>query len=482
MLSSQKEKLLDCSEFSMQKPLKRFIGIMILAGFATLISLPQSVPISFTLPEFIPISQKSVSFVIGSPNISFTLFGKQIQHSFEFKRGLDIQGGMQVVLEADMSAIAEIDREQALQSAREVLLRRVDLYGINEPSVQTAKSGESYRIIVELPGVTDTTEALRLVGQTAQLEFQLLKQQPIVLDESGEISTASAQTTGLEIIPIGLTGKQLKRSTVQFDPQTGEPQVSIEFDSEGAKIFAQVTQENTGEILGIFLDQGILMAPKIQVPILTGQAVITGDFSLDDAKNLSIQLNAGALPVPITVIEQRTIGASLGQESVSRSIQAGLIGIGFVMLFMSLYYGVRGVLASFSLVLYAVFTMALYKILGVTLTLPGIAGLLLSIGMAVDANILIFERMKEELRIGKPFEQAMELGFGRAWDSIKDANLATILTALVLINPLELPFLNTSGLVRGFGITLLIGVVLGLITGVVITRTTMRLFLKDSRS
>jgi preprotein translocase subunit SecD len=323
---------------------------------------------------------------------------------------------------------------------------------------------------------------LRLVGQTAQLEFQLLKQQPIVLDESGEISTASAQTTGLEIIPIGLTGKQLKRSTVQFDPQTGEPQVSIEFDSEGAKIFAQVTQENTGEILGIFLDQGILMAPKIQVPILTGQAVITGDFSLDDAKNLSIQLNAGALPVPITVIEQRTIGASLGQESVSRSIQAGLIGIGFVMLFMSLYYGVRGVLASFSLVLYAVFTMALYKILGVTLTLPGIAGLLLSIGMAVDANILIFERMKEELRIGKPFEQAMELGFGRAWDSIKDANLATILTALVLINPLELPFLNTSGLVRGFGITLLIGVVLGLITGVVITRTTMRLFLKDSRS
>ncbi|MBP9781142.1 SecD/SecF family protein translocase subunit, partial [Candidatus Woesebacteria bacterium] len=189
-------------------------------------------------------------------------------------------------------------------------------------------------------------------------------------------------------------------------------------------------------------------------------------------------LNAGALPVPISVLEQRTIGASLGQEAVSRSIIAGLIGLGLVLVFMVLLYGWQGVIADMALVVYAVLTLAIYKVGGITLSLPGIAGLLLSIGMAVDANILIFERMKEELRRGKPHAIAMELGFGRAWDSIKDANAATILTALVLINPLSFSFLNSSGLVRGFGLTLLIGVVLGLFTGVLVTRTFVRLFLK----
>ncbi len=451
---------------------------MVCAVIAGVIALPSSLPVSFTLPESVPIEQKEYSFELGSPKLDFSFFGIPVQRTFEFKQGLDIQGGMQVVLEADMSGIDELDREDALESAKQVILRRVDLYGINEPSVQTARSGESYRILVELPGVSDPTEALRLVGQTAQLEFQLLKQPEIAADATPEEATASA---GIEIIPTGLTGQQLKRASVQFDPNTGEPQVSIEFDAEGAKIFAEITQENTGEILGIFLDQGLLMAPTIQVPIITGQAVITGDFSLDEARNLSIQLNAGALPVPIQVLEQRTIGASLGQQSVTQSIQAGLIGLGFVMVFMVLIYGAKGIIASVVLLLYSLFTLALYKILGVTLTLPGIAGLLLSIGMAVDANILIFERMKEELRLGKPFAQAMEQGFGKAWDSIKDANLATILTALVLINPLDLAFLNTSGLVRGFGITLFIGVVLGLVTGVVVTRTFMRLFLRSSQ-
>jgi preprotein translocase subunit SecD len=462
----------------MKKPLSRFIAIMVCAVIAGVIALPSSLPVSFTLPESVPIEQKEYSFELGSPKLDFSFFGIPVQRTFEFKQGLDIQGGMQVVLEADMSGIDELDREDALESAKQVILRRVDLYGINEPSVQTARSGESYRILVELPGVSDPTEALRLVGQTAQLEFQLLKQPEIAADATPEEATASA---GIEIIPTGLTGQQLKRASVQFDPNTGEPQVSIEFDAEGAKIFAEITQENTGEILGIFLDQGLLMAPTIQVPIITGQAVITGDFSLDEARNLSIQLNAGALPVPIQVLEQRTIGASLGQQSVTQSIQAGLIGLGFVMVFMVLIYGAKGIIASVVLLLYSLFTLALYKILGVTLTLPGIAGLLLSIGMAVDANILIFERMKEELRLGKPFAQAMEQGFGKAWDSIKDANLATILTALVLINPLDLAFLNTSGLVRGFGITLFIGVVLGLVTGVVVTRTFMRLFLRSSQ-
>jgi len=220
------------------------------------------------------------------------------------------------------------------------------------------------------------------------------------------------------------------------------------------------------------------MAPNISQPILNGQAVINGGFTLEDAKQLSIQLNAGALPVPIHVLEQRTIGASLGSESVRDSLRAGLIGIAGVMLFMALYYGWKGILADVALCIYALLTVAVYKLFGVTVTVPGLAGLLLSVGMAVDANILIFERMKEELRMGRPFNRAMELGFGRAWDSIKDANLATILTALILINPMNLTFLNTSGMVRGFGVTLLVGVALGLFTGVFVTRTLLRMFLK----
>jgi protein-export membrane protein SecD len=223
------------------------------------------------------------------------------------------------------------------------------------------------------------------------------------------------------------------------------------------------------------------MAPNIQDAIVTGQATITGGFTCEEAQNLKIQLNAGALPVPIKVLEQRNVNATLGKESVEQSMFAGVVGLLLVMLFMVLYYGAKGFIASIALTIYAILTVAIYKVIGVTLTLPGIAGLLLTIGMAVDSNILIFERMKEELRMGKPFNIALELGFGRAWDSIKDANLATIITALILINPMEFSFLNSGGMVRGFGITLLIGVLLSLFTGVLVTRTLMRLFLKGDK-
>lgn len=445
---------------------QRFVIMMALFVVAVAISLPKKI-------EFkIPFLSGEQVIRLGSPQINFNLFGKNISKSFDFKQGLDIQGGMQVVLEADMSSIDSADRADALESVREVILRRVDLYGIAEPVVQTAQKGDTYRLIVELAGVTDPAEALALVGQTAQLDFLLL--------EPADVASASAEASEtVKLVETGLTGAQLKRSSVQFDQNTSEPIVALEFNTEGAELFGKITTDHVNEQLGIFLDGNLVMAPNINQPILTGQAVITGGFTLDQAKQLSIQLNAGALPVPISVLEQRTIGASLGNESVRLSVRAGLIGLGLVMLFMILYYGMKGVLASWALTMYAFFTIAIYKIMGVTLTLPGIAGLLLSIGMAVDANILIFERMKEELRAGKPFNVAMELGFGRAWDSIKDANVATILTALVLINPLNFSFLNTSGLVRGFGITLLIGVILGLLTGVVVTRTLVRLFLKE---
>ena len=242
-----------------------------------------------------------------------------------------------------------------------------------------------------------------------------------------------------------------------------------------------MTKENTGKRLAILLDNKVVTAPVISTPIIGGQAVITGQFTVEEAKNLSIQLNAGALPVPIKVLEQRQLGASLGQQAVMDSIRAGLIGLALVMFFMVAIYGKYGFVADLALFIYAILTVAIYKSMHVTLTLPGIAGLILSIGMAVDANILIFERIKEELRAGKAYDIALELGFGRAWDSIKDANVTTILTALVLINPANFPFLSTSGLVRGFGITLLIGVILGLISGVVITRTLMRLMFEGKQ-
>lgn len=408
------------------------------------------------------------------PKLDFYFFGKHIQKDYQLRKGLDLQGGMQVTLEAEMTNIASEDKEVALESAREIIAKRVDLYGISESSIQTSKKDDSYRLIVELPGISDPQEALDLVGQTAQLEFKLQRQ---LTEEEFNEATVSPQIWLDSFVETGLTGKQLKRSLAQVDPQTSKPVISLEMNSEGRDLFAKVTKENVNEVLAIFIDGVPIMTPVISTPILDGQAVISGDFSTEEAKNLAIQLNAGALPVNIKVLEQRTIGASLGEESVGKSIFAGLLGLSLVLLFMIVYYGWLGFIASISLLIYATLTIAIYKILGVVLTLPGIAGLILTIGMAVDANILIFERMKEELRAGHPYARAMELGFGRAWDSIKDANLASIMTALVLINPLNFTFLNTSGLVKGFGLTFLIGTLMSLFTGVLVSRLLLRAFL-----
>ena len=457
----------------MKKHVKRFFLIVVLVIIAGLIALPKELPVS------IPVFGEKVTFTLVRPVINFNLFGKQYYKEFELKQGLDIQGGMQIVLEADMSNIAQQDREEAIAAAREIILRRVDMYGLAEPTVKTLVKDGSYRIIVELAGISNPEEALLLVGQTAQLEFQLVGMEilPMTAEELKENPEATP-TAQAVLVPTGLTGAMLKRATVQSDQQTGEPLVSIEFNDEGRELFADITTKNIGKQLAILIDGYPIMAPTIQDSIVTGQATITGGFTTEDAQNLKIQLNAGALPVPIKVLEQRTVNASLGQESVQKSMFAGIVGIALVMLFMVLYYGTKGFLASIALIIYSILTLAIYKVIGVTLTVPGIAGLLLSVGMAVDSNILIFERMKEELRFGKPFAVALELGFGRAWDSIKDANLATIITALILINPMEFSFLSTGGIVRGFGITLLIGVLLSLFTGVLVTRTLMRLFLK----
>lgn len=448
----------------MSKKIRTFILIIALTLAATYVVLPQEFGFK------VDIGSKTIDQKIKLPQIDFYLFGRHIKPRFELKKGLDIQGGMQVILKADMSQIETQDQEDALRSARQIISNRVDAYGINEPRIQTAKQGDQYRLIVELPGVSDQQQALNLVGRTAELEFKLFKSDPETASPSAAAVLSNFKSTGI-------TGQDLDRASMQFDQQTGEPVVALEFNQEGRDEFADVTKNNQGQVLAIFIDDVPVAMPVINSPILDGRAIMTGSFTVEDAQNLAIQLNAGALPVPIEVLEQRAVGASLGEISVQKSIQAGLIGLGLVATFMVLYYGLQGLIASVVLLIYALLTIAVYKIIGVTLTLPGVAGLLLTIGMAVDSNILIFERIKEELRVGQPFARAMELGFGKAWDSIKDANLATSMTALVLINPLDFPFLNTSGLVRGFGVTLLIGVLISLFTGIVVSRNLLRVFL-----
>lgn len=390
---------------------------------------------------------------------------------FPLKLGLDLQGGTQLILETQMDKIDAFERDSALESAVEVIERRVNLFGVSEAIVQTSKAGESRRILVDLPGIKDASEAASLVGKTAQLEIRELP-----ATASGE--TADATESALLVFqakPTGLTGADLRRSQVTFGGSSG-PQVSLEFTEEGTRKFAELTKRNIGRQLPIFLDDVPVSSPVVQQEIVGGGAVITGNFSLEEAKRLSIQLNAGALPVPIKIIEQRSIGPNLGAESVNKSLIAGVVGLLTVILYMVFYYGWLGLVANIALVLYALFVLAIFKtglfiLPPVTLTLAGIAGFILSIGMAVDANILIFERMKEEKRWGKSARIALEYGFQRAWTSIRDSNISSLITAGILY------FLGT-GPVKGFAITLAIGVLVSMFTAIVVTRTFLRLVIR----
>lgn len=443
-----------------KKPRNVCIALVVLTIVLIVIDLPENYRVRFTLLG------KTVDRVINPPTLQIFGWRKPIKTSL----GLDLAGGSHVVLEADMKDIAQADRSTALESAKEVIERRVNFFGVSEPVVQTAVSENAYRIIVEMPGITDVDQAIALIGQTALLDFR-------------EFSNPADATAGAFVIPMitntkpaGLTGKDLSRASLTFSQQTGSPEVALEFTKDGAKKFGEITTRLVGKPLAIFLDDIPLTAPNVQTPITDGKAVITGSFSQEEAKTLALQLNAGALPVPVRPVEQRSVGATLGAESVRKSILAGGIGLGLVALFMVLQYGWLGVLADAALVLYGLLSFGIFRLFGITLTLPGIAGFLLSIGMAVDSNILIFERYKEELRMGKPWAIAIEQAFGKAWDSIRDANFTTIITSLILYNPANWGFLPSSGLVRGFAATLLIGVVVSLFTGIVATRTYIRVF------
>lgn len=389
--------------------------------------------------------------------------------------GLDLQGGTQLVLQANMEKIDEANKDTALESAKNVIERRVNLFGVSESIVQTSKVGDQRRIIVELPGLKDASKAAELVGSTAQLDFRELTGTP-----SAE-SIASAQAMFDLFTPTGLTGADLVKAEVVFGAAQGvnsSPQVAIQFNEKGAEKFAEITKRNIGKPLAMFLDDNPISwpPPTVEQEIVGGNGVIRGQFTLEEAKALVIQLNAGALPVPIEIIEQRSIGPTLGEESINKSLVAGIIGLLTVIIFMILYYRLLGFVASVGLVIYsilvlAIFQTGLYIFPPVTLTLAGIAGFILSIGMAVDANILIFERMSEEIRWGKSKQRALELGFERAWSSIWASNVSSLMTALILYS-------MGSSIVRGFAITLAIGVLVSMFSAIVVTRTILRLVIK----
>ncbi len=445
------------------KPRRLLLVIIGLTLLAAVVDLPKNFPLKFSWGPL------KVNQVISGPDLDISLGSIKIHRDIFTHLGLDLQGGTHLVLDADMKDIAASDRIAALDSARSVIERRVNLYGLTEPVVQSSKVGEDYRIIVELPGIKNKDQAIAEIGQTAKLEFRQW-----VSSESADLNYTNTKETGI-------TGKDLKSAAVEFDTNTGSPYVGIAFTGEGGKKFAELTTKLVGQRMPIFLDQRIISDPVVQEPITGGSGRITGQFTLDEARSFARQLNAGALPVPIKVLEERSIGATLGQESVQKSIRAGLIGLGIVAAFMWLYYGYLGFLADVALIIYGLLSLALFKLLPVTLTLPGIAGFILSIGMAVDANILIFERMKEELRAGKPTQIAMELGFGRAWDSIRDANFTTLITCFILFNPLDWGFLPSFGMVRGFALTLALGVLMSLFTGIVVTRTLLRVLYRGNK-
>ncbi|MDO8495100.1 MAG: protein translocase subunit SecD [bacterium] len=382
-----------------------------------------------------------------------------------FRLGLDLLGGTHLDYQADLSNLAEgQSKADAMEGVRDVIERRVNIFGVSEPLVQV--EGEN-RLVVELAGIKDINQAIQLIGETPFLEFK--EERPEA--ERNAILEAQKNQQRLNedpyFIETELTGKYLSRAQVTFNSgaqQLGGPQVSLELTDEGAKIFKDLTERNLNKLIAIYLDGVPISAPVVQSVIPDGKAVITGQFTTQEAKALVTRLNAGALPVPIHLISQQSIGASLGAESLAKSLKAGVFGLILVAAFMILFYRLPGLIAVLALGVYAVIVLAIYKFIPVTLTLAGIAGFILSLGMAVDANILIFARMREELESGKSLSVSFVDGFRRAWLSIRDSHVTTLLGAAVL-------YLFTTSLVKGFALTLGIGVLASLFSSITVTRS-----------
>ena len=393
-----------------------------------------------------------------------------------WRLGLDLAGGAFLTYEIDLSGVEDSDRESVVEGLRSVIERRVNIFGVSEPEIYVQETDDGYRLGVELAGINNIDEAIEEIGETPLLDFREVRE---IKEETLESSTSSAVVVRgqYQFIPTALTGRYLNRARVGFDSITGQPRILLEFNDEGAKIFEEITARNIGEPLCIFLDNEIRSfsddCPIIQGKISGGRAEITGRFTLEEVKTIVQRFNAGALPAPIILISQHTVSADLGQDSLDKIIKAGALGFMAVILYMVIYYRRLGIFAALALLMYLALLLAVFKIIPITLTLAGIAGVVLSIGMAVDANILIFERTKEELKAGLVYAEAIEIGFKRAWTSIRDANITTIISSVIL-------YYFTTSFVKGFALALLIGVLVSMFSAIVITRTLLRVFVLKS--
>jgi preprotein translocase subunit SecD len=412
-----------------------------------------------------------------------------------FRLGLDLQGGTHLVYEADLGQIGKENINDAMQGVRDVIERRVNAFGVAEPVVQIDTIGEHHRLIVELAGIRDINQAIKMIGETPFLEFKeersaeetyRILEQSVGKEIADQVKGSACANPEFLISYLRapdakedpcfkstlLNGKYLSSAQVNFDPNTYRPLVSLQFNDEGGKLFESITKNNVGKRVAIYLDGEPISIPTVQEAITGGKAQISGNFTEKEVKTLAQRLNAGALPVPIKLINQETIGASLGEKSLKASLLAGLIGLAAIMLFMILWYRLPGLIAVISLLIYTAIVLAIFKLFSVTLTLAGIAGFILSIGMAVDANVLIFERLKEELRWGKSLGGAIDEGFNRAWTSIRDSNVSSLITCAIL-------FWFGTSIIKGFALTLAIGIVVSMFSAITLTRIFLKAIMTE---
>lgn len=416
-----------------------------------------------------------VSFLIGY----FVYSTENATSKFKFKLGLDLNGGTELVYKADLSQASTTSAEisSSMSVLRDVIERRINVFGVSEPVVRVERIGftgaeSEQQLIVELPGITDIEKAIAMIGATPSLEFRLVASDTEAFAK--ELENAATDEEKQKIAEkmfeyTGLTGKLLQKSSLEFNQNTGEAMVSLQFNSEGSDLFAKITRENVGRRLAIFLDGDVKSSPNIKEEIRGGNAVISGGFvgsdGVKEAKKLVNNLNLGALPVPIKLISTQTIGASLGRDAVDASAKAGVIAFIVIAIFLVLFYRLPGFLAVIALVMYTVMNLALFKFIPVTLTAAGIAAFILSLGMAVDANILIFERMKEEMNRGRELGDAVKEGFHRAWSSIRDSNTSSMITAIILY------MFSSTSVVKGFALVFFIGVAVSMFTAITASRT-----------
>jgi preprotein translocase subunit SecD len=436
--------------------------------------------------------------------LAFFVYGNVVREgaNYPFKLGLDLAGGAHLVYEADTSKISPAEVPELMNVLRDVIEKRINTFGVSEPVVYVESSSfvsaeQHERLVVELPGVTDVAAAVAEIGRTPLLEFKLLDREALDTQAQVEALRQENASSGVKFeavevngkavdsvnpyIDTGLTGRYLESARLEFagGGQSGqfanEPIVSIKFSSEGGDLFAKITKENVGEQLAIFLDGELISAPRINESIVGGTAIISGNFDPEEARALAQNLSFGALPLPISLASTQTVGATLGKEVLNRGIEAGIIGLSLVVVFMLLWYRLPGLVAIIALLGYIVIMLTLFQIIPVTLTAAGLAGLVISIGMAVDANVLVFERMKEEMLAGKSTEESAKEGFSRAWGAIRDGNVTSILSAVIL-------FWFGTSIVKGFALVFGIGVIASMISAIIVTRTLLMVLPNKKRT